>query len=174
LIIVTATLAICAAYAGYLLNQKHRVPPPPASVAVTETQALSYWSFADTDGRERHMSEWAGQIVVVNFWATWCPPCRKEIPAFIALQERLAAEQVTFIGIAFDRLEAVKPFIAEQGVNYPILIGEEAVAQYMRSLGNTIGALPFSALIGRDGRVLVTHQGEWHEADVEKAIRDAL
>ncbi len=120
------------------------------------------------------MSEWAGDLVVVNFWATWCAPCRKEIPGFITLQERYAGERVQFVGIALDQLDAVRGYAEEEGINYPLLIGEEAVFQYMRALGNTIGALPFSAIIGRDGRVLTTHQGEWARDAVDGAIREAL
>lgn len=120
------------------------------------------------------MSEWAGEVLLINFWATWCSPCRKEIPSFIVLQERYAGERVQFVGIALDRVDAVRNYAAEQGINYPLLIGEQNVAEYMRALGNTIGALPFSALISRDGRVLATHQGEWAAEDVEDAIRAAL
>ncbi len=120
------------------------------------------------------MSEWAGELLVVNFWATWCAPCRREIPAFIALQDRYADQHVQFIGIAFDHAEAVRAYADEQKINYPVLIGEDGVARYMRALGNTIGALPFSAVISRDGRILQTHQGEWSEEAVDDIIRAAL
>lgn len=178
-IVVLLGLAIGAGYGAYHLSTQRRDQPtvggaPIAAVAALEGQTLSYWSFDDLDGQQRHMSEWAGDLIVVNFWATWCAPCRKEIPGFIALQDRYAGARVQFIGIAFDRVEAVRPYAEEQGMNYPVLIGEEAVAQYMRALGNGIGALPFSAIIARDGRVLETHQGEWAEDDVDGAIRAAL
>jgi len=181
LVVLGTTVAICAAYAGYLLNEKHRTGRPTVPIVTTtpapapaSDDALSYWSFSDLEGRERHMSEWAGQLVVVNFWATWCPPCRKEIPAFIDLQQRFSDREVRFVGIALDRVEAVTEYAAKQGMNYPVLVGEENVSNYMRALGNTIGALPYSALIGRDGRVIATHQGEWHEPDVEAALNAAL
>jgi len=177
-IIVSITLVIGAVYAGYR-NQLERWNRPlsGAPVAVLpaiETQALVQWAFEDLEGRQRHMSEWAGKLIIVNFWATWCHPCRKEIPGFIALQERYAHAGVQFIGIAYDRAEAVSAFAAEQGINYPILIGEQDVARYMRALGNAIGALPFSAVISRDGRVLATHQGEWRAEDVASVISAAL
>lgn len=172
--VLGTTLAICAGYAGYLLQSQQRAPDPSPGTAAAVTpvtaEPLTHWSFNDLDGRERHMSEWAGKVLVVNFWATWCPPCRKEIPAFIALQERHAADGVQFVGIALDRVDAVREYATTTGMNYPVLVGETAVADYMRALGNTIGALPFSVLIGRDGTILETHQGEWHEADVERAL----
>lgn len=178
-VIVTLTAAVCGGYAGYLLNAKQRAaslasaPPVPAAAPVND-HSLAYWSFEDMDGQERHMSEWAGKLLVVNFWATWCPPCRKEIPGFITLQNNYDNDTVQFIGIALDRADAVREYAAEQGINYPLLIGEDAVAEYMRALGNTIGALPFSAVIGPDGRVIETHQGEWSQDDVDRVIRASL
>ena len=173
--VLGTTLAVCAGYAGYLLQTQQRAPGRPATAAAPAaaitSEPLTHWSFNDLEGRERHMSEWAGKLLVVNFWATWCPPCRKEIPTFIALQERYAADGVQFVGIALDRVDAVSQYATEHGMNYPVLVGEAAVADYMRALGNTIGALPFSVLIGRDGAILATHQGEWHEPDVEAALR---
>ena len=175
--VLGTTLAVCAGYAGYLLQTQHSTREPTAAATATPApltaEPLTHWSFDDLNGRERHMSEWAGKTLVVNFWATWCPPCRKEIPAFIALQERYAADGVQFVGIALDRVDAVREYAKEHGMNYPVLVGETAVADYMRALGNTIGALPFSVLIGRDGTILETHQGEWHEAEVEAALQAA-
>ena len=179
LVIISITFVICATVAGYFLGAERRVATAPrqqsaAPVAASEDQSLSYWSFDDLDGHERHMSEWTGELIVVNFWATWCAPCRREIPGFIALQDRYADQRVQFIGIAFDHAEAVRAYADEQGINYPVLIGEESVARYMRALGNTIGALPFSAVISRDGRVVQTHQGEWSQEAVEEIIRAGL
>ncbi|HJP36031.1 MAG TPA: TlpA disulfide reductase family protein [Gammaproteobacteria bacterium] len=178
LLIVFVSAAACAAYAGYLFHAHRRAGPtveaPVMAAPELDSRPLTHWSFDDLSGRERHMSEWAGDLVVVNFWATWCAPCRKEIPGFITLQERYAGERVQFVGIALDQLDAVRGYAEEEGINYPLLIGEEAVFQYMRALGNTIGALPFSAIIGRDGRVLTTHQGEWARDAVDGAIREAL
>ncbi len=167
-------LAVCVGYLGYIVKTQNVNTTAAAAVAPLaglEEHSLTHWSFTDLKGQERHMSEWAGDLLVVNFWATWCLPCRKEIPGFMALQDRYAGESVQFIGIAFDHMDAVKAYAEELNINYPLLVGEDSVAEYMRALGNTIGALPFSAIIDKDGKVVKTHQGEWAEDDVAKVIK---
>ena len=176
-VVATVALAFLALLAGYNLASRQlesATAPPPRAISIDHKQALAGWSFADIDGNQRALSEWAENIVVLNFWATWCPPCLKEIPIFITMQTRFGDQGVQFIGIALDQVDAVRQFAANTGVNYPLLLGEEKVTDYMRGLGNNIGALPFSALISRDGEVLAIHHGEWSEADLSAAIEAAL
>jgi thiol-disulfide isomerase/thioredoxin len=177
-------LALLAATAGYLVHQyttRGQLAPadeltaPSADVSEPALpNAVLDWSFVDVEGKAQALSQWPGRIVVLNFWATWCPPCLKEIPAFIDLQQRLGPRGVQFVGIALDQVEAVKPFLATHGLNYPVMLGDQDVARLMTTLGNEIGALPYSVVVGRDGKVLTSHQGEWQADDAAKTLETYL
>lgn len=172
-------LALLAGSAGFVA-QHWRSPPAsaPATAPATKTVAVEpaeplAWSFARPDGTTQTLDAWRGRIVVLNFWATWCPPCLREIPAFVALQAELGAAGVQFVGIALDQAEPVQAFVADKGVNYPVLIGDQDVARFMVSLGNEIGALPYTAVLDRAGTVVYTHQGEW-APDAARATLEEL
>ena len=177
-------LTLLAATSGYVAHQytTHGQLVPADALAVRPAvapdpvmpSAAMDWSFVDVDGKRQPLSQWHGRLVVLNFWATWCPPCLKEIPAFIKLQQRLSPRGVQFVGIALDQVEAVKPFLTDHGLNYPVLLGDQDVARFMSTLGNQIGALPYSVVIGRDGKVLTSHQGEWQAEDAIKTLEGYL
>ena len=112
------------------------------------------FSLQDLEGEVRHINEWDGQYIVLNFWATWCPPCRKEIPEFIALQKKYDPAGLQFIGVAIDDTEAVSQFAMEMGINYPNLIAESEGIELAKLYGNTYGALPFSVIINREGKII--------------------
>ena len=120
------------------------------------------------------LSDWRGKVLVVNFWATWCPPCLKEIPAFIELQRRLGADGLQFVGIALDGREEVAAFVRDHAVNYPVMAGEEDVARYMQRLGNNLGALPFTVVFDADGKLHHVQQGEWTAAEAEAVLKPLL
>lgn len=145
-----------------------------SSLAQPTAKPLWYWEFDNLDGEPQLLSKWQGPLLVINFWATWCPPCLKEIPSFVSLQDKFGASQVQFIGIAYDHAEAVVDFEAKTNINYPILLGGDDVAVFMRELGNKIGALPFTAVVDGQGQVVATHQGEWHEKDVLQTLNVLL
>ena len=174
-------VGLLAGVAGYATRMSTGTNPSttavaqaPASPLQAQTKPLWYWEFADLQGNNRMLSEWQGPLLVVNFWATWCPPCLKEIPAFVALQSQFGAEKVQFLGIAYDYPEEVGKFLEQTPVNYPVLLGGDDVAIFMRELGNKVGGLPFTAVINADGQVLAQHQGEWHQADAALAIEKLL
>jgi len=114
----------------------------------------------DTEGKIRSISEWDNKVLVVNFWATWCPPCRREIPMFIDLQDRYADKGLQFIGVAIDKPDMVSDFIDTMGINYPILVGESDAMSITKQYGNRFGALPYTVVIDRSGNIIFRKRGE--------------
>ena len=123
------------------------------------------FTLPDLDGRPRQPAEWDGKVLVVNFWATWCAPCREEIPLLVDLERRRPGVRV--VGIAVDRPEAVRAFAAELGIGYPILL-DDLQGSTMRRYGNRIGALPFTVITGRDGIVAYVRLGELEAAELDR------
>ena len=144
------------------MNVSAETPPPP--------QQPRDWAFSDLDGQLTPLSQWDAPILVVNFWATWCPPCLREIPAFVELQEEFGEHGVQFLGIALDQREAVEDFLATREMNYPTLLGDDDVIRFMQTLGNEVGGLPYTSVIGIHGEVLLTRQGEWHAEDARATL----
>ena len=109
------------------------------------------FSLPDLDGDVRRISEWDGEIIVLNFWASWCKPCREEIPRFVELQKRFGDQGVQFLGVAIDRKEAVAGFADEFDMNYPNLHGIQKGMDVQSMYGNEAGTLPYTIVIDRDG-----------------------
>ena len=128
------------------------------------------FTLLDLDGRRRRPDEWQGKVLVVNFWATWCAPCREEIPLLIDLERRRPGVRV--IGIALDTADAVRAFAGELGIGYPILL-DDARGSTMRRYGNRIGALPFTVVAGRDGIVAYVRLGALEPGELD-TVTDAL
>jgi len=178
IIVLAVVVAGLAAYAGFQLSAVRPMSGTdpgidPAYREVTATNPAEV-RIKDLEGREHSLSEWAGKILVVNFWATWCPPCVIEIPAFVELQTTLGARGLQFVGIALDDPVAAATFATARGINYPVLAGEDDVAQLMQRLGNHIGALPFTVVFDRSGAVVHTQQGEWAIDDARHVLEPLL
>ena len=152
-------------------NLTGEMSKPQASVV---GQQRPEFSFIDIEGETRSVTEWNGKVLLVNFWATWCPPCKKEIPAFMELQDQYAEKGFQIIGIAIDDEEAVKDFVDTLGINYPVMAAELEAMEVARRYGNRINALPYSAFVGRDGVIAYTKPGELTKEDTEKVILSLL
>src|SRR5688500_16142451 len=110
-------------------------------------------SFPDRSGERRRLGEWQGRVLVCNFWATWCAPCREEMPLLDALQARHAKNGVQVVGIALDNVANVGEFLKSTHIAYPLLIAGATGIELMRRLGNSAGGLPFTVVLDRRGRV---------------------
>lgn len=128
----------------------------------------------DLAGKQRDISEWQGKIRIINFWATWCPPCLKEIPEFINIQNEFKDKNLQFIGIAIDEKEAVVQYLKTININYPILIAGDAGISLSQQLGNIVNAVPFTVFINQQGQIIHRHPGELHRQKLLKIINQIL
>ena len=138
-------------------------------VAAEETQGNQRIDFTlpDLSGEERQFSEWDGDLIVLNFWATWCPPCKKEMPLFQDTFDANREDGFTIVAVAVDEQTATQHFVDDFGIEFPVLIGQDDAVAIGREYGNRIGALPYTVLIDRDGTILDTHRGEVEPADLD-------
>ena len=128
----------------------------------------------DLDNQTRRLDTWRDGPMLINFWATWCPPCIKEIPMLIDLQDRYRDTGLTIVGVAVDETEPVRAFVEDMPLNYPILVGEQDGMQLATALGVDMLALPVSIFVDRHGNVLRQHLGEIDREDAELALADIL
>ncbi|MGE5149201.1 MAG: TlpA family protein disulfide reductase [Rhodospirillaceae bacterium] len=136
--------------------------------------ALLAVELPDVSGKVQRLDQWRGRVLVVNFWATWCVPCREEMPQFIRAQAAQGAQGLQFVGIAVDRADKVQQFSQDLGVNYPVLIGGLGAIELSKSLGNELMALPFTIVLDRQGRVVHTQLGPLKDDKLQKIVAPLL
>jgi thiol-disulfide isomerase/thioredoxin len=139
-------------------------------------EADSLWAanLKDLSGKPRTVGEWRGRVLVCNFWATWCAPCREEIPGFVRLQDSHGARGLTFVGIAIDQPEKVAQFAQEFRMNYPVLVGGLGALDLLREAGNRAGVLPYTVVIDRHGGLISQRAGGVNLKDLETMIQPLL
>jgi peroxiredoxin len=168
-LVVVAFVVALMLYVGY---HKARNPGGMPFRPLTASAPAPDFSLESLDGKTMRLSDFRGKAVLLNFWATWCGPCKIEMPWFVDLQNQYGAQGLQIVGVAMDDAskEDIAKFAKDMGVNYPVLIGKEAV-------GNAYGgvpALPETFLIARDGKIMDKIIGLRGKAEIEDAIKQAL
>jgi thiol-disulfide isomerase/thioredoxin len=163
-------VAVLAGAAGFYLN-RGSVTFPVADGAV---QRLMLAPFSDLSGKSQLISQWRGKVLVVNYWATWCAPCREEIPALLKVKRMYASNGVQFIGIALDDVPKVRDYAEEMRIDYALLIGGMEALAVSRDLGNRGGVLPFTVVLDRAGKVVFVHAGALTETLLGQVLTSLL
>ncbi len=169
-LIVGMIAALTALVCGFLVA--HQQPARQISAIKAHTANSVFTStLTDDKGKTQALSQWQGKTLVINFWATWCPPCLEEMPALSRLQEKHAANGVQFIGIALDSAEALRDFAERHPATYPFLLGGTTGADLARQLGNSRLALPYTAILDRSGGFRSATSGAISEQELDSLLR---
>jgi thiol-disulfide isomerase/thioredoxin len=167
--ILIATIAVAAAAAGMVVSRSGTPGAALPGVAADAGESLLALSLPDAAGTEYPLEKWRGRIMVINFWATWCPPCLAEIPELVALHDAHKDSDLVVVGVALDSTRAsVSEFAAKSGISYPLVLGDRKMA---RQIG-VVEVLPTSYLYAPDGELVSYQAGEVTRASVESYIRE--
>ncbi|NEV63482.1 TlpA family protein disulfide reductase [Thiorhodococcus minor] len=139
-----------------------------------QLQALPDFRLLDLQGREVASNSWAGKVLILNFWATWCASCIDEMPMLIRAQQALREDGVQFVGIAADKVQDVKDFLVDHPVSYPILIADAEVVELSKRLGNRLEVLPFTVIFDRRGRRVFSQIGGLTAEELRAQLRPLL
>ncbi len=146
----------------------------PGNSSATQGMAIPAFQLPNLNGEIKNQDSWLGKVVVLNFWAVWCPPCRAEMPEFIELQKEYGERGLQFVGIAIDTRETVENFTKMIGVNYPILIGDSNDILLSKKLGNRFEGLPFTAIFNRQGQLVHIQIGQISKRRIIEKITPLL
>ncbi len=180
-LIAVSVLAGASGYGLYHLTREQASPVIAISgskLPAVDQQLIGQrrpaFELPDLDGEARSIDEWDGKILLVNFWATWCPPCRKEMPDFVDMQAQYGEQGLQIVGVAIDERDAVQDFADSLGVNYPILVGAIDASEIAKRYGNRFGALPYSVMIDRKGKIRFIQPGELTRETFEAELKALL
>lgn len=167
-VLATILVAVIALGAGYWFAKQQRQPSTlgPASMIP--------FSLPDTAGNTRSIEEWKGKVILLNFWASWCPPCREEVPAFVEVQSQYGDKGFQIVGVAIDKKEDVTDFMDTFFINYPVLLGNDKTLKLMDQYGNRIGSLPYSVIMDRNGKIVDRKIGAYHKDRIIQVIQPLL
>jgi peroxiredoxin len=173
--VLTGIAIACVAVGGYLLWPAVLHYTAQAILESREVKAGRKppdFTLKDASGKGQSLADYSGKVVLLNFWATWCGPCRTEIPWFIEFERKFQPQGFTVLGVSMDEdgWKVINPYVAEHKINYPVVLANEEVNQRYGG----IDALPTTLVIGRDGKVKFLHSGLISREEYEKEIRQLL
>ena len=140
----------------------------PSAVSTSANTSVFNASFPDLNGKQQPLKQWQGKVIVLNFWATWCPPCREEMPELSAMQQQY--KDIVIVGLSTDDLEKTKEFIKTAPVSYPILAGDMEAMSFSETLGDDRGILPYTVIIDTKGAVVKTFFGRINQQILEETL----
>ena len=168
-LVVVAVVAAAMLFLGFHMARR---PGPEAPAILSKSTPAPDFTLESLDGKNLRLSDFHGKAVLLNFWATWCGPCKIEMPWFVDFQKEYGSQGLQIVGVAMDdsSKEDIAKFAKEMGVNYPVLLGKEAVGDEYGG----VPALPESFFIGRDGKIVDKIIGLKGKAEIEDSIKKAL
>jgi thiol-disulfide isomerase/thioredoxin len=171
--LMAAAVGGVAAVAGYGTHL-WRIGSLGASPEDDAARAILGSRLTTLDGHPQTLESYRGQILIINYWATWCAPCREEIPLFVRFQQEYASNSVQFIGIAIDQADKVRDFAREFRINYPLFIGGIDAVGLSRKAGNKAGVLPYTLILDRSGSIASSLVGELNESRLRTQLQAVL
>jgi thiol-disulfide isomerase/thioredoxin len=176
--LVVNVVAMVALLAGFYLSARYYAEPVAAPVELSDGSLVGSlrpdFTLSSNTGEIVTPAIFSGKTVLVNFWATWCAPCRHEMPMLMDLQKQYAPMGLQVVGIALDDEQSVKNFVSTYGISYPILVGDADVFKVSAAYGNTEGVLPYSVLVDKDGIVRWQYAGKVRSDDISNLLSEFL
>ena len=170
-LVLVASITFAAGMVAYV---RLGVESPTLPTAQLLGQQRPIFTLPGLDGNPSDIRTWDKNVVLINFWATWCVPCRREIPLLVEAQDRYHAKGLQVIGIAIGERADVSRFAQQMQINYPLMVAEMPAIRVARQYGNTSGALPYSVLVDRQQQIIFTYAGELNSRLLEERLLPAL
>lgn len=126
--------------------------------------------YPDLEGRVHRLLDWRGRVLLCNFWATWCAPCREEVPILVAAKHQWASYGFEVVGIGIDSADKIREFSRTHKVNYPVLVADATSLELLRKLGNPAGGLPYTVVLDATGAVVRRHLGAFTAPDLRRIL----
>lgn len=181
---IVSLVAVTALLIGFYLSARYFSEPVPVPVAAPANRAVANvdllgsfrpdFRLGSNAGGFVTPADYSGKTILINFWATWCEPCRQEMPMLMDLQREFKPNGLQVVGIALDDVQSVNSFVSTYGISYPILVGSEDVFATSTAYGNAEGVLPYSVLVDKHGIVRWQYAGKIQHDKISELLSDLL